>query len=298
MRAALCLLAASLPALAFQKQVTTYGYDINGRRVDASANLNGGHTQLDEVQERVLEESAGRKVVERITIHRSPDGTPAGKDKTIIEEDRRSGGGGTIRSTTYTDNGNGRFVPADRTVQELTKSGDNVASETRVERPSINGNFELAERYVSSSTVAGENKEIQESTFFRDATGRWSEISRAVVRETKKGDVTSEQSDRYEPGSDGRLRLAIQSVASTTKNPDGSESRVVDVYSTGMDGVADGNKLAMKERRFFEKRTAADGSVVESLSVSLPINNNPNRLTEPKKVQETVCKGACAPPKP
>jgi hypothetical protein len=302
MRAALCVLLLCLPVLAFQsgsKQVTDYGYDINGRRMGPSPNLNGDKAARDEVQERVLEESTGRKVIERITVFRAPDGTVTGKEKAVVEEEKQSDGNSTVRTTVWENDVNGRLVPASRISQVSTKSGDQVNSETRVEKPSINGSFDVAEKRVSTGTVSDSGSERQETIFYNDGNGSMKEAARNVTHETKKGDETTAQTERYEAGPNGRMHLTAQTVSRTAKSSDGSETSVVDIYGTDLNGRSnDTGKLLLRERRFVDITTRPDGSVVESLSVSVPLANDPEKMSAPHKVRESVCKGNCVEAKP
>ena len=76
------------------------------------------------------------------------------------------------------------------------------------------------------------------------------------------------------------------------KRADGSEVTEVNLYGPSSDGHAQepGAAPVIKEQQVVERRKAADGSVVETLSVRRPTYSDPTKLGALEKVSETVCR--------
>jgi hypothetical protein len=86
--------------------------------------------------------------------------------------------------------------------------------------------------------------------------------------------------------------LAGQTTAQTTRRPDGSESRQVNVFGTGLPGRPDTGQAVLREQQIIEKNKTATG-VVETFSVRRPAVDNPNALGPAQKIAEKVCTGPC-----
>ena len=94
----------------------------------------------------------------------------------------------------------------------------------------------------------------------------------------------------------GQLKLARQSVSTTSKRSDGTEVTEVNLFARAVDGRLQDNESPqqIKEQQIIERRKRADGAVVEALSVRRPAMSDPKRLGELKQVSETVCRGKCS----
>jgi hypothetical protein len=92
------------------------------------------------------------------------------------------------------------------------------------------------------------------------------------------------------------MSLARQVVSTTTPTADG-EVTVSDIYAISSPGRPAEGPLQFAERQILTKAVRAGGTT-ESLSVQKAATDGTSRLTEPKKIFETVCTGKCAPAKP
>jgi hypothetical protein len=126
------------------------------------------------------------------------------------------------------------------------------------------------------------------------------EAVRRVVVATKSKDQTVEQAAQYEPSVDGALQLKSQTVTTTLRQPDGSETIQVNLYGEDPPGQVRqaGSPEPLQQQQIVTRKKAADGSVIETLSVRRPSINDPSRLESPEKVAETVCTGKCDSSKP
>lgn len=301
----LCL--AVPPGSAQESTSRTYVFDPNGRRVEWTAvragdaarsetisTLNGTRATLERADEKVLVKEPGRTVVERTIRRSSPDGQPLPAEKLVIETSTRADGTSSETVTRYQADLNGTLAPAERTVTLSVKEGNQVRSETAVDRVSINGVFATVERRAST-TVSGDSRSETNVVVYRpDTNGRMSEAARQVLRQTSKDNVTTEQSDEYENASTGQMRLSRQTTARTVKNPDGSERKEVDVFGPSAPGRAmpGEDALQLRERQIYSRR-AADGQVVEQFSIQRPALEDARKLSAPQLISETVCTGKC-----
>ncbi|MGC4054907.1 MAG: hypothetical protein QM757_39195 [Paludibaculum sp.] len=308
MRTIAFLLALPAALLAQQSQSSTAVYDINGRRVDWSQsqagdgrtaqtqrNLNGRTIPTEKVEEKVISNEGGVRVVERTVRRFDMNGNPLPRKRwsprqrpALTAQPWRN------RRSTVTDF-NGNMRPAERTVSSTHKSGNTAVTETDVERSSINGGFERVERRVAQETKDKTSSERDETVFTKDTNGRFSEAGRKVVRSKTEGGVQQEQVDEYESATSGSLKLARQSVAKVTKAADGSERREVEVFGPAAPGraIPDGNAMQVAEKQVFTSQQSGDGSVVQVFAVQRPSVNSTKELGPLQKVSETVCQGKC-----
>ena len=292
--------------LAAQQSSVTVTRDVNGRpvsgprieigggqRTELLQSINGRLVPVERVEEKVLRDDAGGRVVERVVRKFDANGNPGLAEKTLIEE-TKSASGSTVRATTFRSDINGRFEPAERSLTQSAKSGVSVATDTVIERPNLNGGFQTVEK---RSTVAQERPDgrVENTTVYRpDGGGRFVEARRESREETKKGDQVSVNAATYEPDVQGRLALRSQVAERSVKNADGSTSVERNLYRVEVPGVAGNTGAAPRliEQQLIDRK-AADGGVVESLSVRRPSASNPGALGAPEKIAETVCKGKC-----
>ena len=97
------------------------------------------------------------------------------------------------------------------------------------------------------------------------------------------------------------MQLSRQTVSRLKKNPDGTETRVVDVFGSSAPGRAvSGEGMQLRERQIIDRQPTSDGGFVESFSIQRPGLTSSRELGPAKKISETVCSGKCAPsaPKP
>lgn len=308
MRTIVFVLALSAALCAQERQSSTSVYDINGHRVDWSQsqsgegrstetqrNLNGRRVPLEQVEEKVVKNEGGVRVVERMVRRYDGNGHALPPEKVVTETETRPDGTAVERTTVFRGDLNGSLHAAERLVSSTRKSGDTAVTETEVERNTINGGFERVERRVAQERSDKTSSERDETFYTKDANGRFSEAGRKVVRAKVEGGVTKEQVDEYEAVTSGSLKLARQSVARVTKGADGTERREVDVFGPAAPGrpVPDGGALQLREKQIFTSRQSLDGSTVQVFAVQRPSVNSTSELGPVQKISETVCKGKC-----
>lgn len=298
-----------------QSATTTYLTDVNGVRVPGTSyttskdgqktetlqSINGRQVPLEQAEEKVVREDANGRVVERIVHRFSATGDNAGIERIVTEETKLPGGGSTVRSTTYRNDINGNSQEAERKTVQTRIQGSTKTEETVIDRPNINGSFATAEKRTAVTEGTEAKNTTTESIYRPDMNGGYHEALKSVKTVAQSGNQTTENTADYEPGVTGQLELHAQSTSVTKKLPDGTEVSEVNLYSSSVPGrVNDGSSpMQVKEQQIIERRTAADGSTTETLSVRRPSANDPNRLGDLQKLSETVCTGKCVPtPKP
>jgi len=302
-----------------QSASTSYLTDLNGRRVEGIAtvttkaapgttettelrrSVNGREVPLEQVEARVLRDDASGKMVETIIKRYDQTGRLASTEREVIEERKRADGGSTTRSTVYRSDINGRQAEAERRVTETRVQGSTTVAETTVERPSISGSFEVEAKNtrVIEKTAAGQN--ITDTDFRKTQDGQFSEAYRRVIGETNSGGTSTVQAAEYAPGVTGRMELARQSVATTTKQPGGASVTELNLYSRSPENGRTQSANAPQqilEQQIIERVPGPNGQVTEVVSARRPTVSDPNRLGELRKISETVCRGKCVDDKP
>jgi hypothetical protein len=302
----LCLAVAALACAQDASSSQTYVYDglgnriratqsdINdGSRTERAQSINGRSVPLEQVEEHVLRSDGTTKVVERIVKKFDPTGRLAQTDRVVEEQTPLSGGGSTVRTTTYRSDLNGNMQPVERSLTETRKAGSVLNSDAVIERPSLNGQFEVAEKrsIVTDVTPSGESRNTV--VYRRDGSGGFYESAKETLDRQKTDSGSVENSALYTVGTSGRLELATQTVKTSVKRKDGSESVVVDVYAPQTPGLANaGDQPRLKQEQLIERRPA-NGGVDEVVSLREPSLSDPDRLGPARKLKETVCRGKC-----
>ena len=306
----LCAFALAVASFAWaQSATTTYITDINGNRVpygmstssddtktEMSQSVNGREVPLQRVEEHVLRKDASGKVTERVVKDYNRTGDLISTQRVVTEERALPGGGSSSVSTTYRTDVNGGEQKWERSTVETQVQGSVTRTNTVVERPSIDGGFQTAEKRASVSEKTGPTTTTSDSVYRRNDNGDFYEALRKTDVATVAGDKTTERKMQYEPDMNGQLELNSQSVADITKQPDGSELIKVDIYARSVPGVAresDHSAPQVQEQQIITRHKAADGSVVETLSVRRPTVNDPGRLGPLQQISETACRGKC-----
>jgi hypothetical protein len=290
---------------------TIYTSDLNGERqaatsvttsapgettrTELSQSLNGRTVPLEQTEERVLRKDASGSLTEKIVRKYDPAGRLMSTQRTVTEEQIKPGGASTITAKTYGTDLNGDQHETERRVSNVQVSGSNRTEDTSIQRPSINGSFETAEKRATVSAGDDNNKTTTE-TVYRAGPGGFAEALKTVTTSTKSGDTTVEHTAEYEPLSYGQLQLHGQTVATTTKQPDGSEITQLNIYANSADGTVQqaGSPQQVKEQQIITRHKAADGSVIQRVSVRRPTLDNPNHLGSAQQISETVCTGKCS----
>ncbi len=293
-------------SFAQQTVVSSSTFDINGRRVEGASSLvnqtpgsadriemvrsvNGRTVPVESVEDKVMSELGGVKIIERVVKRYDANGRPGPPERVHIEERKNADGSLNSATSVMRADLNGNYALAERTVTDSKKSGDTTNSNTVVERPTLNGSLEVVERkeVVKRETADGSVSQSS-SVSRRDTNGRFGEAARQVLEKTVAGGRTVENVATYEAGSTG-MQLIRQTVS---KEVAGSNQKEVDVFEMDQAGRVGNTKPELREQRIIEKRPTANGSV-ESISVRRPLASDPNRLGNAQKVEEIICTGKC-----
>ena len=312
----ICSLAFAFTASAQDSSVrTTSSVDINGRRVqegprvdqtksgnttettERKQSINGQLVPMERVEERVLRDDASGKVVERVIYRYDATGNPTAPVREMIEEQKRPGGGSTVQTTRYRGDINGNMQLVEKTITDTQKSGSTETSQTTVQRPSVNGGLDTVEKNETVRTQDGTGYRQDSTTYRRDGNGGFGVAVRQTTEHTEQNGQASDNTAEYEVGSDGRLQLHSQSVATTVTRPDGSKDAVVNIFGQNVPGTVDPTgKLKLFEQQQIETKPSAGNTVVETVTVRRPTVSDPNALGPARQISETVCKGKCGKP--
>ncbi len=261
-------------------------------------NANGREVPQEKVEEKVVEGPGGARTIERVTRRFDNDGQPLPPEKTIIQEVKRSDGSVSVTTAVYRADLNGRLALSERTSVETQSAGSATKSQMIVERPNVSGQLEPVEKRIANTTGSAGQSETEETVFRKDSNSRFSEAARNVLRQRKENGVTVEQSDEFEAASTGSLQLSRQTVSRVRVHPDGSETRVVDVFGKAAPGRAvSGEGMQLRERQIIDRKPTS-GGFVESFSIQRPSLASSRELGPAQKISETVCTGKCAAPSP
>lgn len=286
---------ATLAFVALAAQEQTYTYDFEGRRIPLPVSLNGRPVNTEKVEEKVLEESATRKVVERLIVTAAPDGGKGQPVKILIEETKNSDGSVTREQKTYRGDLNGRLNLYERQVSESRTVGAGVVeTQTTVSRDSLNG-VEVVEKRAATQTTVGNTTSEEIRTYRKDQSGSFREAVRTVIEKKKESDTkTVENRIEYQTANtSGRLEPSSQRVVTEEKLAGGRTVRQVDLFGMAQAGrVSSTGELKLREQQVIEQRVEA-GQTVESFSIRRP--NLEGRLPSGfTKISERVCQGKCA----
>jgi hypothetical protein len=293
--------------------------DINGRRVtddprivsrtgkgesevtEKTRSINGREVPLEKIEEHVLRDDAGGKVIERLIKRYDPTGNQMLPAKQVIEEQKQPGGGSIIRQTTYEGDVNGRLQLSERSITQRQKSGSTETADTVVERPTLNGAMETVTR--EAVVRVKEANGFQESTtrYLPSENGDFRPRTKVTIEHVDSGARSTENAAEYEIGPLGELRLHTQKVQTTVKRPDGSEDVQLNVFGqnlAGRTGSMDSDRLTLQEQDVIERKRVSSEKVVESFSLRRPTIADPNQLGPLQHISETTCRGKCEPDKP
>lgn len=299
------LVSASL-ALAQQSQTSNLTFDVNGHpvegatsmvsrspgsadRIETVRSINGRNVPVESVEDKVISDSGGVKVVERLVKRYDAGGRSGAPEKVRIEERKNPDGSVNTSTSVLRADINGTYAVAERSVTESRKSGDTTVSSTVIERPTLNGSMQAVERKEDTRRESADGSVSENSTILRrDTNGRFAETARQVVEKTVSNGKIVENTATYEATS-GQMELVQQTVS---KEVTGSNQREVDVFEAGLLGRAGDNTPQLREQRLIEKKPTATGAV-ESISIRRPSPSDPGKLGIPQKVGEVVCTGKC-----
>jgi hypothetical protein len=261
-------------------------------RTEQRPSANGRMVPWETVEERVVVDDGRTRIVERTIKHYDFNGLPAPPEKVRVEEQKAADGSSTTRTSTWRGDLNGNLSLYERSVAETRKSDSVQTTNETVERRSINGSFDVAEKRSTTVSTTPTESLTNMMVYKRNENGGFYEALKQVSesRTTASGKV--ENVATYD-GATGTLRLIDQTVRKTVTAADGSAQTVEDVYKTNAPGIqtpSGETQPRLAEQRVIARQVSG-GNVTETVDVRRASVSEPNRLTDPVRVSESVCKG-------
>jgi len=316
--AALCM-GVGLPAVAQEEKTTaTWDLDVqdinggpmagldtrslrsdgNGSVQETRRSLNGSNVPAERVEQRVVSDTGGVRVVERLIQRYTPNGDPLPPEKQVVTTTKNSDGSVAEQTDTWRGDLNGNLALAERTQTETRQSGNTVNSQTVVSRPSLNDSLDVVEKRDIVRDEHSKNDWSQNETVWRNGQSGFYEAVRLVTDHRQQDGRVSENTAEYEQGTTGAMVLNSQTVISSEKSADGSEHSEITRYDRSSPGVViDGSDpgLKLRSEQTVDQVTAADGSVRQTVTVRRPSISDPDKLGPARRISETVCRGDCNP---
>jgi hypothetical protein len=289
-------------ALALLQAVVSSSTGVSTVRSDGSTrttvrNLNGREVPVETVQDTVVTNTPGLRVVERTIRRYDANGRPGPPEKQRIETRTGANESTEVTTTTWRGDLSGSLQLAERSLALTRKSGENADTSVTVERPTSDGRLEIHEKKEQSVRAVGQGRVAETSTTQRrDVNGRWIDVLRSTREETRSGQSTVENQAEYEAATSGQMRLVRQTVSRTTSSGSGASTTEIDVFEPAIPGRAPNPEDRPKlTRQQIVERSTVPGGTVETLSVRFVDPSSPGRLGPVRKVEETTCKGECQP---
>jgi hypothetical protein len=279
-----------------QSSTSSRTYDLNGRpvpgvsasqsggsRSQITRDVNGRSVPVESVDERVVSDSGGLKVIERTIKRYDANGSPGPAERVTIEERKQPDGSVQTSTTVSRGNLNGGFQLAERSTAITRTSGNRTETTTSIERPTLNGSLDVVEKSEQAITAAGAKTTENVTTLRRDANGRFAEAARKVREAVTADGQVKENIAEYETSPAGEARLVRQSTARI----DPAGTREVTVYVPNTEG-----KLTLFKQQVIEKKDTGNG-MVETTTVRFVLPSDPGKLGPARKAEEVVCSGDC-----
>lgn len=315
------VLVAGLPLLAApQTEHSTTSHDLDTRDVNGAPmagagtsysrtgnstlltetrqSLNGRSVPAERVEERVVREEGGVRVVERQVERYDPNGNPLPREKQVITTTKHADGSVDRQEAVWRGDFNGNMALVERTGTATRQDGATTTTEIAVERPSLNASMDIVEKRSVVRTEDAKGAYQQNETVWRNGqSGFYEALRRVTEHRDEAGGRSSENTAEYEVGSSGALELHSQVLRNTVKAPDGSQTSEItylDRSAPGavISGADPGLKLRVQET--VEWVPGAGGSLRETVSVRRPSIADPGRLEPARKISEKVCHGDCS----
>ncbi len=260
--------------------------------------VNGVDVPVETVEERVLEEGPGGRVIERLIRWFDQNGQPTQREKVRVEE-RREGGWAVTTATVWREDLNGRPVFAERSRTEAVRSGDVTRSTMVIERPAVDGSVAAVERQVKTETSREGHTRREVEIYRPDPGGSFRAAARETAEIVEQNGRRVETVTRYDTvNATGRMEFSGLTEAETVRREDGSELTVVSLFGAAAPGrpIESRRGRHLREQVLIERRPGPGGSVIERTSVRRTSLSDPGKLEAAQPVSETICTGDCAEP--
>ncbi len=300
--------AATLAAQQTAGQSSVWTTDLNGNRVDGptysytetpkgdqrtetARTINGRLAPVQSTEDKVLQQDAQTKVVERVIRKYDASGN-LGRPITVrIEEKKNPDGSTSVQSTAYETDLNGNKQLFERSTTETRPGAGSTETSTTVERATLNGGLQTVERDSSVEQKTGDSTKVESTTYRRDVSGNFMPFAQSVKQTSKAGGAETSDATQYQLGPDGKLTLASREVDHVVTKPDGSKVVDSDVYSRFNSGHApdiNTSEPRLQQQVHKELTPGPGGVTVESTSVRARLANDPSRFGAYEKVSQTT----------
>lgn len=315
---ALSLVAGVTAALAAEvkrRELVTYVPDVNGRRsvtarVDASQqpgksgrttsieSINGRRVPVESVEEQVVSEKEGERIIETVIRRYDPTGVPVQIEKIRRQESTGPGGERIEYTRIERSDLNGRLRPVERSVSRTVRQGARLITETQVERPSAGGGFAVVEKRLTAETLRPDGAD-REVTVQEAGQGGFRVVARQVSKIRRQGGAETERTTFFESARTGRLEPVGEKHVELVRRGDGSAVSLVSLYGVAAPGrAAEAGRLALREQQRIERFAGPGGEQIERVSLRRPSLAD-QRLGPFELASETICTGDCDdPPRP
>ncbi len=249
-------------------------------------NLNGREVPYLNDTTKVVRESGGVKVSERVKQRFGPNGESAGQEMERIEERKLPDGTVETIVTSYAQDLNGRMQPAGRKVIREKESNGVTRTLATTEQASMNGGFHAVIQEETVERKQGDELSTIEKTVKTAAPGSPLAVSaREETTMRKQGAEKVTETLRFEragPSSD--LEQTSRTVGTLVEQPDGTATEKVETFGFGVPGgPVDVNASRMALQKVVESRTTigSDGSVQERTTTRERSVANPSEFASP-----------------
>jgi hypothetical protein len=305
-----------LVASAFAQSTTvSINVDINGVRVasdptvvgkdgsstEYSQTVNGQKVPKEQVQSKVLSETATEKVTETWDRKYDVSGNLLSTERTLKTERKLPGGGTSVTESVFRADPNGGMAEKERKITETRpQNAKTTSTEITIAAPSNNGGFETIEQHKIVTTIdklsADKiNTHEDETIYHRSPNGGFVANRRTVTDTQKTGEKTEENIAKYDADLTGRLSLRNQEASTSVASKDGRVSTERSLYSVAAEGSPDAGHPKLIEQQSVAREPGANNTVKETVSVRRV--GPEDRLGPSTVLSETVCSGKCSAPK-
>jgi hypothetical protein len=224
--------------------------------------INGGYEPYEDTQRETIKVDANTTRVVEKRFGRGSDGSKVLLQVTS-EETKSSPNGQSVTRTVSNPDVNGTLSVTRREIERTAVSGDKQDKSTTVLMPDANGGLSatLKTHEVDTLDAKGNVTSYNKSVQAPEGNGSWQTTETTKGTMKRDGDRVTREELVYRPGTDGKMALAERTVTKESKDADGQQRKVQEVYSNMVGGAqptSDGG-LQLDRRVTEVQRTDANG---------------------------------------